>query len=199
MKKIVLIGLILINICFNVYAEDKPNVEKRIGVVNVSEVLNKYKKRADKEKDWKVDEDRITEKMKQKNSEIEALKQEYNNADDDLDRERISIELLKANKDLKFYGELNSERMQKEIGKATLEMIRDIRKTIQDYGEEKKYFLILQSRPINTKTNNLQEAILMINLSDVMYYNKDYDITEEIIKLINIRYELSKKAATPSK
>lgn len=199
MKKIVLIGLILINICFNVYAEDKPNVEKRIGVVNVSEVLNKYKKRADKEKDWKVDEDRITEKMKSKNSEIEALKQEYNNADDDLDRERISIELLKANKDLKFYAELNTERMQKEMGKATLEMIRDIRKTIQDYGEEKKYFLILQSRPINTKTNNLQEAILMINLSDVMYYNKDYDITEEIIKLINIRYELSKKAATPSK
>lgn len=199
MKKIILIGFILINNCFNIYAEDKPNVEKRIGVVNVSEVLNKYKKRADKEKDWKVDEDRITEKMKQKNSEIEALKQEYNNADDDLDRERISIELLKANKDLKFYAELNTERMQKEMGKATLEMIRDIRKTIQDYGEEKKYFLILQSRPINTRTNNLQEAILMINLSDVMYYNKDYDITEEIVKLINIRYELSKKAATPSK
>lgn len=199
MKKIVLIGLVLINICFSVYSEDKPNAEKRIGVVNVSEVLNKYKKRADKEKDWKVDEDKITEKMKQKNSEIESLKQEYNNADDDLDRERISIELLKANKDLKFYAELNSERMQKEMGKATLEMIRDIRKTIQDYGEEKKYFLILQSRPINTKTSNLQEAILMINLSDVMYYNKDYDITDEIIKLINIRYELSKKASTPSK
>jgi Skp family chaperone for outer membrane proteins len=194
MKKIFFLLLVLINLSMVSFGQEKGTLDRKIGIVNVSEVLSKYSKRIDLEKGWKKDEEIFNGKVKEKSNEIEKLRQELSEATDDLDYEKISNDLTRKNKELKFYGELSQERMQREIGKFQLEMIRDIKKTIQDYGEENKFFLILQTRPINAKSsNNLQDAILMINLSDVMYYDKNYDITDKIVALINDRYTVTKK------
>lgn len=185
--------LVLVNLSLVVLPQNKSTSEKRIGIVNVSEVLNKYLKKAELEKGWKTDQEKINEKLKQKNQEMETLREEFMKAEDDVEREKLSLELLKLKKEREFYMELNTERMEREIGKAQLEMIRDIKKTIQDYGEENKFFLILQTQPTNSKPNNLQEALLKINLADVMYYDKDYDITDKIIEKINAIHSSRKK------
>lgn len=188
---ILVIGLLIVG--QGLFAQDK--TDKKIGIVRVSEVLDKYKGRLEKEKEFKANQDKLISKMKDKRNEIEKLKEESINTDDDVEREKISLELLKAKKDLENFGELNQEVLQREYVKAQLEMIREIKKTIQDYGVENKFFLILQAQPSNAKQGNIQEALLNINLSDVMYYDANYDITDKIVELLNLRYD-AKKSAT---
>lgn len=191
MKKILVVLLVLINFSLNSFGQDKDKglADRKIGIVNVSEVYAKYLRKVDLEKGWKLDNAAINEKIKAKNNALEKLKEEFSLADDELDKEKIWNDLKKGDKELKFFVELNEERIQRDISKCQLEMIQEIKKTIQDYGEINRFFLILQTRPINSKEKtNLQEAILMINLSDVMYYDKNYDITDKIIVMINDRW-----------
>ena len=178
----------------SIFAQD--TAEKKIGIVNVSAVLNKYKGRIERENVFKATQEKLLSKLKDKQTEIDKLKEELMSTDDDVERESISLELLKAKKDYENFGELNQEVMQREFVKAQLEMIREIKKAIQDYGVENKFFLILQAQPGNVKQGNIQEALLNINLSDVMYYDANYDITDKIIDMLNIRYEAKKNIKT---
>lgn len=176
------------------FAQDKGSPEKKFGIVNISDVMNKYNKRADLEKRFKADEDKFNKKIKDKKNEQDKLKEDLQKSEDDLEREKISIEMLKAKKELELWGDLNSEIIQRDIEKAQLEMIRDIKKTIQEFGVQNKYFLILQAQPANAKQYDMRTALLTINLADVMYYDSTYDITQQIIDLINLKYAAQQKA-----
>ncbi len=187
MKKLVL--LVMAFFVFSVgFAQ-----EKKIAFVNVTEVLNKYQRKVDEEARFKKAEDEFAKDLKQRREEIEQLREELKSSDNEDDRAKIQWELVKATKAAEFFAEMHKERFQHEYVKVQLEMIKDVKKSISDYGEEKKYFLILQSEPQNIKYNNLQEAILQINLADVVYHDKAQEITGEIISRINLRYA-NKKA-----
>ncbi len=177
------------------FAQDKGSVDKKIGIVNISEVMNRYNRRTDLEKKFKGDEEKFNGKIKVKKNELEKLKEDMQKAgEDEVEREKISIEMLKAKKELELWGELNSEIIQREIEKAQLEMIRDIKKTIQEFGVKNKFALILQAQPSNAKQYDMRTALLTINLADVMYYDTTYDITAEIVELINLKYASQQKA-----
>lgn len=177
------------------FAQDKGSVDKKIGIVNISEVMNRYNRRTDLEKKFKGDEEKFNGKIKVKKNELEKLKEDMQKAgEDEVEREKISIEMLKAKKELELWGELNSEIIQREIEKAQLEMIRDIKKTIQEFGVKNKFALILQAQPSNAKQYDMRTALLTINLADVMYYDTTYDITLEIVELINLKYASQQKA-----
>jgi Skp family chaperone for outer membrane proteins len=198
MKKLSLLMFVLLSLVSVAFAQDKSAGEKKIGIVNISEVLNKYLRRSSLETKFKGESDKFEAKIKLKKEEIEQIRQDMTLSKDDGETEKLSLELLKAKRELELFGELNSEVMQREYVKAQLEMIKEIKKTIQDYGEENKYFLILQAQPKDVKQSNIQEALLTINLADVMYYDRGADISEKIIERLNARWKNS-NPTTPSK
>jgi len=194
MKKMLFIIIVLFSTVQYSFAQDRGLADKKIGIVNISEVMNQYNRRADLEKKFKSDEEKFNAKIKAKKNDMDKLKEDMQKADDDVEKEKISIEMLKAKKELELWGELNSEIIQREIEKAQLEMIRDIKKTIQEFGVKNKYALILQAQPSNAKQYDMRTALLTINLADVMYYDTAYDITKEVVDLINIKYASQQKA-----
>lgn len=194
MKKMFFLLVVFYLITQFSFAQDKGSADKKIGIVNISEVMNRYNRRTDLEKKFKGDEEKFNSKIKVKKNELEKLKEDLQKSEDDVEREKISIEMLKAKKELELWGELNSEIIQREIEKAQLEMIRDIKKTIQEFGVKNKYALILQAQPSNAKQYDMRTALLTINLADVMYYDTTYDITTEIVELINLKYASQQKA-----
>lgn len=198
MKKLSLLVLVLFCLVSYSFAQDKGAVDKKIGIVNISEVLNKYLRRGTLEKKFKGDEDKFKDKIKTKKTEIDKLNQDLSSSQDVLERETLSLELLQAKRQLDLFIELNSEVMRRDYEKVQLEMISEIKKTIQDYGEENKYFLILQAQSNNGKQSNIQEALLTINLADVMYYDRAADISDKIIEKLNTRWS-SANPTKPSK
>jgi Skp family chaperone for outer membrane proteins len=194
MKKLFLLLVVLFFVTQYSFAQDKGLGDKKIGIVNISDVMNKYNRRADIEKKFKGDEEKFNKKIKEKKNDLDKLKEDLQKSEDDVEREKISIEMLKAKKELELWGDLNSEIIQRDIEKAQLEMIRDIKKTIQEYGVKNKYFLILQAQPANAKQSDMRTALLTINLADVMYYDTTYDITGDIVELINLKYANQQKS-----
>ena len=151
--------------------------ELKIGYVNVGDVLNGYERTKESERT-------LEQKVQQKQAELETRAGELKKLRDSLEllsaqaREAKAKEIEEKSDEfqrLKARSQRDLVRERNAIGKTILDEIQAV---ITDYA----------------KTNGFT---VMLDRRSLVYGQDAYDVTEEVLKLLNERYAAKKSSAAP--
>ena len=91
--------------------------------------------------------------------------------------EQKGAELQKRQQDLQYAAQNIAQKLQSEHGTEMDTLVKSVKQFIKDYGKEKGYSYIYGTGESAT----------------VLYAEDKYDITKEVVKLLNDKYEASSK------
>jgi len=185
MRQVILLLVAFSLFNFNLFSEDK----KKIAFVNLSEVMKVYKKRIDFAAQLKRTKTKIKVELENRYKKLKQISKDIKESTDEEEILELQFLGMKSEKRLKFFQELNNDRLAMRYQQQYLELISDIKKTINDYGDEKGFFMILQTHPPMPKNKEAKKALMQMNVADVLYHNAEYDISKAIYTKLNKRYE----------
>ncbi|MDD5070460.1 MAG: OmpH family outer membrane protein [Candidatus Omnitrophica bacterium] len=139
--------------------------EMKVGVVDVFEVFNEYEKTKDYDKS--LDEKRVKKEsvLSEKKAEIEKLQSKMSVLNEE-EKQKQSEQLMSAVRDYKNLEREAFIDLKKERDEKMKEIVEDINDLVKDYAKKNEFSLI-------------------INENAVLYNDASYDITAEILKLMN--------------
>ena len=139
--------------------------EMKVGVVDVFEVFNEYEKTKDYDKS--LDEKRVKKEavLSEKKAEIEKLQSKMSVLNEE-EKQKQSEQLMTAVRDYKSLEREAFIDLKKERDEKMKEIVEDINDLVKDYAKKNEFSLI-------------------INENAILYNDTSYDITAEILKLMN--------------
>ena len=175
MKKIVVILAIAISIvsCNKPAAEVK---EVKTAYVDTSILMKEYTATKDLDAKYKA---KGAEKGRQLEAEINKFKQEASNfqaqaqANGQAWAQQKGAELQKREQQLTYAQQALSQQLQQEGGVEMDSLVVGVKKFIKQYGKEKGYSYIYGTG----------------DAASILYAEEKYDITKDIIKLLNDKYK----------
>lgn len=161
----------------------------RIGVVNLNQVFENYKKRTEMEESFKDLKTREEEQLMDKQDSLTGLREEMQL----LERGSAARKELEAELEKKLlYLQLEEEVARKNLGEKEKEyyeeLYQDISSAIDTIGKEQGFDLILKKETIEAKSADLLELRLKIGIGTVLYYSEALDITDIVVQYLNERY-----------
>jgi outer membrane protein len=180
MKKIVVIIALAISIvsCNNSSKPAAEVKEVKTAYVDTSVLMKEYTEAQDIEAKYKA---KGEEKGRQLQAEINRFKQEASNfqaqaqANGQEWAQKKGAELQKREQQLGYAQQALAQQLQQEGGVEMDSLVIGVKKFIKAYGKEKGYAYIYGSGEPAT----------------VLYAEEKYDITKEIVKLLNEKYKAS--------
>ncbi|NDP26274.1 MAG: OmpH family outer membrane protein [Flavobacterium sp.] len=180
MKKIVVIIALAISIvsCDKPVAEVK---EVKTAYVDTSVLMKEYTATKDLDAKYKA---KGEEKGRQLQAEINRFKQEASNfqaqaqANGQAWAQQKGVELQKREQQLGQAQQALSQELQQEGGVEMDSLVANVKRTIKAYGKEKGYAYIYGTGDSN---------------ASILYAEDKFDITKEIIKLLNDKYKTPAK------
>ena len=179
MKKIVVIIALAISIvsCNKPAAEVK---EVKTAYIDTSVLMKEYTEAKDLEAKYKA---KGEEKGRQLQAEIDRFKQEASNfqaqaqANGQAWAQQKGAELQKREQQLSYAQQALSQQLQQEGGAEMDSLVSGVKKFIKAYGKEKGYAYIYGTG----------------EPASILYAEEKFDITKEIVKLLNDKYTASAK------
>lgn len=179
MKKIVVIIALAISIvsCNKPVAEVK---EVKTAYIDTSVLMKEYTEAKDLEAKYKA---KGEEKGRQLQAEIDRFKQEASNfqaqaqANGQAWAQQKGAELQKKEQQLSYAQQALSQQLQQEGGAEMDSLVTGVKKFIKAYGKEKGYAYIYGTG----------------EPASILYAEDKFDITKEIVKLLNDKYKASAK------
>lgn len=156
--------------------------EVKTAYIDTSKLLQEYTESKDIEAKYKA---KSQEMGKELDAEVARFKNEAQNfqknaqANGQAWAQQKGAELQKREQQLTYAQQAMLQQLQQESGKEMDSLIVNVRKFIKSYGKEKGYAYIYGTGEAAT----------------VLYAEDKYDITEEVVKLLNDKY----KKAEPAK
>lgn len=180
MKKIVIILALSISIvsCNNSSKTAAEVKEVKTAYVDTSVLMKEYTEAKDLDAKYKA---KAEEKGRQLQAEINRFKQEASNfqaqaqANGQEWAQKKGAELQKREQQLGYAQQALSQQLQQEGSVEMDSLVTGVKKFIKAYGKEKGYAYIYGSGEPAT----------------VLYAEEKYDITKEIVKLLNEKYKTS--------
>ena len=177
MKKIVAISIIAFSVfACNKSVETKAAKEMKTAYVDTSVLMKEYQKTKDIEAKFKV---KAETKGSQLEAQINLFKKEASNfqaqaqAKGQAWAEQKGAELQRREQELGQAQQALSQELQQESAVEMDSLVAGVKKFIKAYGKEKGYAYIYGTGDAAT----------------VLYAQDKYDITKEIIKLLNDKYK----------
>ncbi len=180
MKKIV----VIIAIAFSIVSCNKPVAaevkEVKTAYVDTSVLMKEYTEAKDLEAKYKS---KAEEKGRQLQAEIDRFKQEASNfqaqaqANGQAWAQQKGAELQKKEQQLSYAQQALSQQLQQEGGAEMDSLVSGVKKFIKAYGKEKGYAYIYGTG----------------EPASILYAEDKFDITKEIVKLLNDKYKASTK------
>ncbi|MBA4276781.1 OmpH family outer membrane protein [Flavobacterium sp.] len=179
MKKIV----VLIALAITIVSCNKPAAEVKevkTAYIDTSVLMKEYTEAKDLEAKYKA---KGEEKGRQLQAEINRFKQEASNfqaqaqANGQAWAQQKGAELQKREQQLSYAQQALSQQLQQEGGAEMDSLITGVKKFIKDYGKEKGYAYIYGTG----------------EPASILYAEEKYDITKEIVTLLNEKYKASAK------
>lgn len=178
MKKSLLIVAIAISIVSCNKAADVK--EAKTAYVDTSKLLEDYTEAKDIEAKYKAKSDEMGRELE---AEINRFKSEAANfqknaqANGQAWAQQKGAELQKREQQLTYAQQAMLQQLQQESGVEMDSMVSSVKKFIKNYGKEKGYAYIYGTG----------EAV------SILYAEEKYDITKEIVKLLNDKYKAAPK------
>ena len=176
-KSILVFGLILALASCEKAAEQK---DFKTAYVDTSNLLEEYTEAKDIEAKYKS---KGEEMGKQLEAEVARFRSEASSFQKNAQTygpqwaQQKGAELQKKEQELSYAQQAILRQLQEESGKEMDSLVKDVKKFIKDYGKEKGYNYIYGTG----------------DAASVLYAKEEYDITKEIIELINKKYKSSDK------
>ncbi len=171
--------------------------ELKIGVVDVFRVSDEYLHAISLKKKIEGQIEAIKKEVQEIQKELENLSKEYKIAGPN--RKEEIKRLIQDKEDwYKIRQKRYLEQLKIQNKDYTSEIYKDILKAVKIYGRKNGFDLILKSQTIPDKFVNEGEIARQAATNIVIFNKKEYDITDDIIKMLNTLYKenLKKKAAT---
>ncbi len=177
------------------FAKDVPKEAARdasqlkIGVVNINQVLDKYEKRKELEKQFMAFRTQTEQQLRQKQGEIKSLREEIQLLDMGSDSRRknedaLEKKMLYQQLEEKM-AETNLSRKEKEFFE---ELYQDVCREIENIGKKEKFDIILKKEDLELKSADILELRLKIGIGTVLYYSDALDVTAKVIEALNSRH-----------
>jgi outer membrane protein len=182
-KSILVIGLLLALASCEKAAEQK---DFKTAYVDTSNLLEEYTEAKDIEAKYKS---KGEEMGKQLEAEVARFRNEASSFQKNAQTygpqwaQQKGAELQKKEQELSYAQQAILRQLQEESGKEMDSLVKDVKKFIKDYGKEKGYNYIYGTG----------------DAASVLYAKEEYDITKEIIKLLNDKYKANSSAETKKK
>lgn len=179
-KSIFIFSLLLAMASCEKAAEQK---EFKTAYVDTSKLLDEYTEAKDIEEKYKA---KGEEMGKQLEAELVRFRSEASNFQKNAQTygpqwaQQKGAELQQKEQELSYAQQAILRQLQEESGKEMDSLVKDIKKYIKDYGKEKGYSYIYGTGDAAT----------------VLYAKEEYDITNEMIKLLNERYKSKSSSET---
>jgi outer membrane protein len=176
-KSIVIIALALSIVSCNKQAEVK---EVKTAYVDTSKLLEEYTEAKDIEAKYKA---KSVEMGKELEGEVARFKSDAANfqknaqANGPAWAQQNGAALQKREQQLSYAQQAMIQQLQQESGAEMDTLVKNLKKFIKDYGKEKGYAYIYGTGEAAT----------------VLYAEDKYDITKEIVKLLNDKYKEAPK------
>ena len=187
MKKIV----VIIAIAISIVSCNKPVAaaevkEVKTAYIDTSVLMKEYTEAKDLEAKYKA---KGEEKGRQLQAEIDRFKQEASNfqaqaqANGQVWAQQKGAELQKKEQQLSYAQQALSQQLQQEGGAEMDSLVSGVKKFIKAYGKEKGYAYIYGTG----------------EPASILYAEDKFDITKEIVKLLNDKYTASAKKVEAKK
>lgn len=179
-KSILVFGLILALASCEKAAEQK---DFKTAYVDTSNLLEEYTEAKDIEAKYKS---KGEEMGKQLEAEVARFRSEASSFQKNAQTygpqwaQQKGAELQKKEQELSYAQQAILRQLQEESGKEMDSLVKDVKKFIIDYGKEKGYNYIYGTG----------------DAASVLYAKEEYDITKEIIKLLNDKYKAKSSTET---
>ncbi len=180
MKKSLLIVALAISIVSCNKAADVKEV--KTAYVDTSKLLEEYTEAKDIEAKYKAKSDEMGRELE---AEVNRFKSEAANfqknaqANGQAWAQQKGAELQKREQQLSYAQQAMIQQLQQESGTEMDTLVKSVKKYIKDYGKKEGYGYIYGTG----------EAV------SILYAEDKYDITDELIKLLNDKYKSSGKSA----
>lgn len=165
--------------------------EIKIGVVNIREILARYKKYEDLQKKSVESFTSKRDALENRRDELArhvAELQAHPGSEQDPDRMRATKEIETTEFMLKLdYRELQRE-MQKSGDRITRHVIEEIGAACGRIGDAQGYYLIIKRFGPDPANKDDREHIDAFKLDPLLYYSPDADITQSILALLEDAY-----------
>lgn len=178
-KIVVLIALSISLVACNKTEEVKKVKEVKTAYVDTSVLMKEYTATKDLDAKYKA---KGAEKGRQLQAEIDRFKQEAQNfqaqaqANGQAWAQQKGAELQRREQQLAQAQQVLSQQLQQEGGTEMDSLVANVKRTIKAYGKEKGYSYIYGTGDSN---------------ASVLYAEDKFDITKEIIKILNDKYKAS--------
>lgn len=172
-KSILVFGLFLALASCDKVAEQK---EFKTAYVDTSILMEEYTEAKDIEAKYKA---KGEEMGKQLEAEVARFRTEASSFQKNAQTygpqwaQQKGAELQKKEQELSYAQQAMLRQLQDESGKEMDSLVKDVKKFIKDYGKEKGYQYIYGTGEV----------------ASVLYANDNFDITKEIVKLLNDKYK----------
>ncbi|MCD6360800.1 MAG: OmpH family outer membrane protein [Armatimonadetes bacterium] len=186
-----LLGMLLI-----VFVVTKPAVtqegvkELKIGVVDTSQVrrncLQVQEIVANLEKLKNETEERIKELQKEI-MDLQGTLKFLKEGSESYEKTQYSLFEKQAN--LNYLSQYMQELLSRKGNNAYLDFYKDMNEVIGEYASQRGYDLILKVSNIGYEGSSEKEIFLQIAQHKVLYYSDDVDISDEIVRALNERFE----------
>ena len=179
-KSILVFGLILALASCEKAAEQK---DFKTAYVDTSNLLEEYTEAKDIEAKYKS---KGEEMGKQLEAEVARFRSEASSFQKNAQTygpqwaQQKGAELQQKEQELSYAQQAILRQLQEESGKEMDSLVKDVKKFIKDYGKEKGYNYIYGTG----------------DAASVLYAKEEYDITKEIIKLLNDKYKAKSSTET---
>ncbi len=141
----------------------------KIGYIDLSRVFDQYQKTIDYDKELEKKGDKKQAEREKRVSWLKRLKGELELLSEK-GREKKQGQIDKKIKELHDFDLATRTDLRRERDEVVREILKEIDKVVQEYGKSEGYFLILNDRVL-------------------LYGDEQFDLTGEIVKLLNKRYK----------
>lgn len=179
-KSLLIIALAISIISCNKETQTTEAAAFKTAYIDTSKLLDEYTEAKDVEAKYKAKSEEAAKKfeVQEANFKADAAYFEKNaQANGQAWAQQKGAELQQRQQQLQYTAQNVGQQLQMELGTEMDTLVKSVKKFIKDYGKEKGYDYVYGTG----------EAV------SILYAKDSYDITEEVVKLLNDKYSASAK------
>ncbi len=166
----------------------------KLGVVDISDVFEKYQKRVDMDQKLKEQETGFQDEINKKRKEIIDLDEETQLLDLGSEGRGKNENLLeRKNVELEGYAKFAERQLLKKYKGFFEGIYEEVVLKVEEIGKQDGFDLIIKKEESDLKSGQISDLQFKIGIRTVLYHSDSVDITLDVIESLNASYSKEKE------
>ncbi len=180
-------------ICTNINLTNAEAEDFKIGIVDISNVFEKYQKRIDLDQELKEQEKGFQDEINKKRKEIIDLDEETQLLDLGSESRSNNENMLeRKNVELEGYAKFAERQLLKKYKDFFENIYQEVILKVEEIGKQEGFDLIIKNEESDLKGGQISDLQFKIGIRTVLYHSDSVDITLDVIDTLNASYSSKK-------